>query len=158
MAFMSLEILLFTRSGVKRTDKALRGAITMKGIEWFGERFFSLQAGKVADKSVGMRHIYCSETENEFFTSARCTDLDIYHNSSCYPVECTYYRDTKRVLTVFGDIKPLMKMMPKELDVLSLGSAPLTALHALLPRSVIVPVDALLVVKGDILRKFIYDI
>ena len=48
--------------------------------------------------------------------------------------------------------------MSKQLDVLSLGSAPLTALHDSLPRSVIVPVDALLVVKGDILRNFIYDI
>ena len=97
-------------------------------------------------------------SENEFLTAARCSDLDIYHNTSGYPVEVQYYRDTKIILTVLAEIKARMGLISKDSDVLSLESAHLTALQASLPRTVIVPVDALLVLKGDILRNFTYDI
>ena len=107
----------------------------------------------------GIPSYFCyTASENKFFTAERCSDLNIYHNTSGFPVEVTYYRDTKRIFTVLGEIKPRMGLISKQLDVLSLGSAPLTALQALLPRTVIVPVDELLVLKGDIIRNFIYDI
>ena len=140
-----------------RTDKLLRLAIIEKGIEWFGKSFFRLLPTKYGDFSLGYHHVFFSVSENEFFHSERSTDLDIYHNTTGFPVEMHYFRDSKRIFTVFGEIKPRMEMMSKQLDVLSLGSAPLTALQASLPIMVVVPVDALLVLKAEIVRKFVYD-
>ena len=106
-----LVVLESNSTGVKRTDKALRSAITTKGNEWFGETFFTLLPGKKADTSQGNHHLYYTASEDEILTGAPCSDLDIYHNASGYPVEVQYYRDTKIILTVLAEIKPRMGLI-----------------------------------------------
>ena len=98
-----------------------------------------LLPGKKADTSQGDHHLYYTASEDEIFTGAPCSDLDIYHNTSGFPVEVQYYLDTKIILTVLAEIKPRMDLISKDSDVLSLGSAPLTALQASLPRTVTSP-------------------
>ena len=151
-----ISILDDTRPHGKRTTQGIRKCISTKGNSFFGDRYFTLLAGKAADYSLGFHHILCSDTPKELPNPSTSISLDIYHNTTQFDVQLEFYRDSHRIFSIFREIEGRTQFMRNTKDFIEVSSMPLSALHSFVPSRVTVPSDYILLLKSDILRKFIY--